>query len=224
MTKRPHEYNPDEQLKFIKLEEQLQDDSTGLFEVGDDVICIIISYLPLRNFKNFLLTCKYIEKFQHMKHVMYNRKIIVPIDFESNNKNKVAKLKSIYNIEFNCDMKIHKDLCSKLTHIYRLKISDLYIEDTIYFENLHTLIITRGMNQLNNAILEKMNKLKKLKLYQNHHITDEGLIHLKNLESLALINCFKITNNGLKHVDQVTSLTINRNGNIDDVGISYFKT
>src|SRR5438445_107159 len=105
--------------------------------------------------------------------------------------------------DFKCQIRLTQ-LCKYLSN--NLKIYDFFHIYPTY------------LNILSNNILKNYKYIKKIFIYDNNNITDEGISHM-NLHTLYTHTKSKITDNGIKNMDLHTLYT--SSNNITDDGIKH---
>ena len=162
----------------------------------DDILNVVLNFLPLINIYSTKLLNKYYKEFINTKFMLENyihSKVNIMIIKKHNKFLKKIIVANYYNI-----YNYHLVGCDKLV-----------VLDLNYAEHITDM----GLKYISN--------IKNLKLGINNNITDEGLKYIPNIQNLNLSSNNLITNKGLKYISGISNLYIGRNSNITDEGLKF---
>lgn len=163
--------------------------------ICNDVLNVILNFLPLTDIYSMKLLNKYYGEFIDTNFMLEN--YVHP----KANKNIIQKHQNYLKKIIICnDKNIYDDYlagCNKL-EVLDLKFSNITDKELKFIPNV-----------------------QKLSLYYNTKITDEGLKFISNVRYLGLGFNNNITDKGLKFISNATHLILDYNTNITDEGLKY---
>src|SRR4051812_35366123 len=137
-------------------------------------------------------------------------------EFLSNSRLNVTSFYTLYNLTRELHEFPWRPYLAKLTFKVRQQCREFRQYN---FSYVHTLDLTQ-FNEITNGDISWLSNIPSL-IIHSHQITDQGLRHLKGIDSLSLRGNHQITDKGLAFLKGIQSLDLEYCEGITDRGLTY---